>query len=128
MCTACRNPIWFYSLRIILLIRKLLHSVNLITLFSFAAGISVVNALLQKGVLEHVSIQVQFSFTELSMLNQDTISWTINVNQTLARILSTPNKWAQSCHLSMSTWTLAINRSLPIKCAQSCELLIWIEY
>ena len=41
----------------------------------------------------------------------------MNVNRTLARILSTPNHWLQSCHLSMSTRALAINRSMPNQCA-----------
>ena len=50
---------------------------------------------------------------QLSMLNPETISLTINVKQTLARFLSTPNQWAQSRQLSMSTRTLAINQSMP---------------
>ena len=34
-------------------------------------------------------------------------------HQTLARILSTPNQWVQSCQLSMSARKHAINRSMP---------------
>ena len=50
----------------------------------------------------------------------------INANRTLAHILSMPNQWAQSRQLSMSTRTLAINRSMQIQRAGS-QLLCFNE-
>ena len=56
------------------------------------------------------------------MLNPDTISRAIDVNQTLAPIQFMPNRWAQSHELSISTRTIAFNGSMPNQWAQSHEL------
>ena len=88
---------------------------------SSPSGVYIVNALLHKPwtriypgtILFHLAINIWPRYNLMTYRCQ---------SDTIARIQSTPNQWARSHQLSMSTRTPAINPSTPNQWAQSHQL------